>query len=182
MERCFWCNLKNPIYVKYHDEEWGGARFDDAYLFEMLVLESFQAGLSWECVLNKREGFRAAFDGFSPAAISQYDENKLCSIYENVSIIRNKRKIAATVDNARVFLQIVSEYGDFLAYLRSFWNGETIFDSLSTTSFLSDTISKDLKKRGMRFMGSTVVHSFLQAIGVINAHTERCFLYKGKGK
>ena len=182
MERCFWCNLKNPLYVRYHDEEWGKERFDDAYLFELLVLESFQAGLSWECVLNKRESFRAAFDGFSPKKIVDYDEKKLLSLCEDSSIIRNKAKIMATVTNARIFLDIVSEYGSFFVYLRGFWSGETIFDSVSTTSSLSDAISADLKKRGMRFMGSTVIYSFLQAIGVINAHTERCFLYKGKEK
>lgn len=182
MERCFWCNLKNPLYVRYHDEEWGQECFDDAYLFEMLVLESFQAGLSWECVLNKRENFRKAFDGFQPEIIANYTQEKLCSLYKEPSIIRNKRKITATVNNAKAFLEIVSEYGSFFLYLKGFWNGETIFDSVSTVSALSDTISADLKRRGMSFVGSTIIQSFLQAIGVINAHTENCFLYKGEKK
>ena len=177
MTRCFWCNVKNPLYVKYHDEEWGVERFDDEYLFEMLVLESFQAGLSWECVLNKREAFREAFDGFCVDLISSYDEEKINILCQNSDIIRNRSKIAATVENAKIFILIVNEFGSFLNYLKSFWNGETVYDSLSCTSALSDLISRDLKKRGMRFMGSTVIHSFLQAVGVVNAHTEECFLY-----
>ena len=182
MKRCFWCNLKNPLYVKYHDGEWGVKRFDDEYLFEMLVLESFQAGLSWECVLNKREAFRTAFDGFNVALVSQYGEAKISLLCEDVGIIRNKRKIEATVKNAKAFILITEEFGSFLNYLKVFWNGETIYDSAATTSYLSDAISKDLKKRGLSFMGSTVVHSFLQAIGVINAHTEECFLYNAELK
>lgn len=177
MARCFWCNLKNPLYVKYHDEEWGKQCFDDRYLFEMLVLESFQAGLSWECVLNKREAFRAALDGFDAVAISAYDEEKTEQLYEDKGIIRNKRKILATVKNARVFCAIINEYGSFFEYLKCFWNGEVIFDSHSTYSSLSDAISTDLKKRGMSFVGTTVIHSFLQAIGIVYAHTGECFLY-----
>ena len=177
MTRCFWCNLKNPRYVKYHDEEWGYKRFSDEYLFEMLVLESFQAGLSWECVLNKREAFRTAFDDFDVNAISLYQAEKIEELCQNALIIRNRRKIEATVENARVFISIVSEFGSFLSYLRSFWDGNTIYDCKSTVSPLSDCISADLKKKGMRFMGTTVVHSFLQAIGIVNAHTEECFLY-----
>ena len=177
MKRCFWCNLKNPLYVRYHDEEWGIERFDDEYLFEMLVLESFQAGLSWECVLNKREAFRDAFDGFDVNSIKSYNTDKIESLCQNPLIIRNRKKIEATVKNAAVFIEIVEEYGSFLNYLKDFWNGKTIFDSTSTTSPLSDLISNDLKKRGMRFMGTTVIHSFLQAIGIVNAHTEECFLY-----
>ena len=177
MTRCFWCNLKNPIYVKYHDEEWGVKRFDDEYLFEMLVLESFQAGLSWECVLNKREAFREAFDGFCVKLISGYDEEKIDILMQNSAIIRNKRKMYATVDNAKVFILIVEEFGNFLNYLKKFWDGEVVYDYLSTTSDLADLISKDLKQRGMRFVGCSVIHSFLQAIGVVNAHTKECFLY-----
>lgn len=177
MTRCFWCNLKNPLYVKYHDEEWGRERFDDEYLFEMLVLESFQAGLSWECVLNKREAFRVAFDGFDVKLVSKYDEKKIDLLCQNASIIRNRRKIAATVKNAKAFMLIVSEFGSFLNYLKVFWSGETVYDSISVSSALSNQISDDLKKRGMSFMGTTVIHSFLQAIGIVNAHTEECFLY-----
>ena len=177
MTRCFWCNLKNPLYVKYHDEEWGRARFDDEYLFEMLLLESFQAGLSWECVLNKREAFKEAFDGFDARLISQYTQQRIDALCQDSSIIRNRRKIESAVRNARVFLLIAEEYGSFRHYLGTFWNGETVYDSTSVTSQMSDAISRDLKKRGMSFVGSTVIQSFLQAIGVVNAHTKECFLY-----
>ena len=177
MTRCFWCNLKNPLYVKYHDEEWGRVRFDDEYLFEMLLLEAFQAGLSWECVLNKREAFREAFDGFDARLIANYTQDKIDELCQNPTIIRNRRKIEATVKNAKVFLLIVEEHGSFSDYLAIFWNGETVYDSTSVNSKLSDTISRDLKKRGMSFVGSTVIQSFLQAIGIVNAHTDECFLY-----
>ena len=177
MKRCFWCNLKNPLYMKYHDEEWGVERFEDKYLFEMLLLESFQAGLSWECVLNKREAFRKAFDDFDASTIVLYDMEKIDSLCQNADIIRNRRKIESSVKNAEVFLKIVSEHGSFLNYLKIFWNGKTIYDCSSTKSPLSEQISRDLKKRGMSFMGTTVIHSFLQAIGIVNAHTEECFLY-----
>ena len=180
MERCFWCNLKNPLYVKYHDEEWGIARFDDEYLFEMLLLESFQAGLSWECVLNKRESFRKAFDNFDVDKISEYDEEKIDLLCEDKAIIRNRAKIKAAVNNARIFKTIVAENGRFLNYIKLFWDGKTVYDSISLTSDLSDSISADLKKRGMKFVGSTVIYSFLQSIGVINSHTEGCFLYEIK--
>lgn len=182
MERCPWCNLKNPLYVKYHDEEWGRVQFNDAYLFEMLVLESFQAGLSWECVLNKREAFRRAFDGFDFDKISKYDGQKINSLCEDSSIIKNRRKIIAAVKNARVFALIVCEYKSFFDYLRGFWNGEIIYDSASVSSPLSDAISSDLKQRGMSFVGSVIIFSYLQAIGIINSHTENCFLYGGEGK
>lgn len=180
MERCFWCNLKNPLYVKYHDEEWGCERFDDGYLFEMLLLESFQAGLSWECVLNKREAFRKAFDGFDVDKISEYDEEKIDLLCANKAIIRNRAKIKAAVNNAYIFKTIVAENGSFLNYIKLFWNGETVYDSVSLTSALSDSISADLKKRGMKFTGTTVIYSFLQAIGVVNSHTKNCFLYNIK--
>ena len=128
MQRCSWCNEKNPLYVKYHDEEWGKPCFDDEYLFEMLLLEAFQAGLSWECVLNKRENFRKAFDGFDRKKIMNYGENKILSLKEDKGIIRNERKIRAAVKNARIFDGILFEYGSFYNYLRLFWNGETIFE------------------------------------------------------
>lgn len=178
MERCFWCNLKNPLYVTYHDEEWGKPRFDDAHLFEMLILESFQAGLSWECVLNKRESFRRAFDGFDTEKIARYDEEKLAALAEDKSIIRNRLKLRAAVGNARVFLSIQREYGSFLNYLRQYWDGATIYDPVSTHSELSDAISADLCRRGMKFMGSVIVQSFLQAVGVINAHDEKCGMFR----
>ncbi len=174
--RCFWCNLKNPLYVRYHDEEWGRERFDDAYLFEMLLLESFQAGLSWECVLNKREAFRLAFDGFDFHKIARYDEEKLTSLAENRDIIRNKLKIKAAVKNAAVFERILIEFGSFYAYLRVFWDGKTVVENDKTASELSDTISRDLRSRGMTFVGTTIIYSYLQAVGVINSHDNDCFL------
>lgn len=174
MKRCFWCNEKNPLYVKYHDEEWGKPRFDDEYLFEMLLLEGFQAGLSWECVLNKRENFRRAFDGFDRKKIMTYDEEKLLSLKEDKTVIRNKRKIFDAVEKAKIFDEIVLEYGSFYNYLRLFWSGETIFENDRTTSPLSDSISADLVKRGMKFCGSTIIYSFLQAVGVINSHEDSC--------
>lgn len=178
MERCFWCNMKNDVYVRYHDEEWGVPRFDDPYLFEMLVLESFQAGLSWECVLNKRENFRAAFDGFDVDKVAAYDEEKKAALAANAGIIRNRLKIKAAVRNAQIFKEIVAEYGSFEAYLRRFWSGHTIYENTETRSPLSDAISKDLTARGMKFVGSTIIYAYLQAIGVINSHDSGCFLYR----
>lgn len=176
MRRCFWCNEKNPLYVKYHDGEWGKPRFDDNYLFEMLLLEGFQAGLSWECVLNKRESFREAFDGFDREKIAAYDEKKILSLKADKGIIRNERKIRAAVKNARIFTDIIREQGSFYNYLRLFWDGETVCENDKTTSPLSDSISADLNKRGMSFCGSTIIYSFLQAVGVINSHDDSCDL------
>lgn len=177
-QRCHWCNIKNPAYVKYHDEEWGVLRLDDAYLFEMLVLESFQAGLSWECVLNKRQAFREAFDGFRAESVSAFDGDKIAKLMENKGIIRNKLKIGATVKNAAIFRSIVKEYGSFRAYLLEYWNGETVTESDKTSSPLSDVISADLYRRGMRFVGTTIIYSYLQAVGIINSHEKECFLHK----
>lgn len=174
MNRCRWCNLNNPVYVRYHDEEWGILRLDDAHLFEMLLLESFQAGLSWECVLNKREAFRRAFDGFDPKKIATYGAEKLEALAQDRGIIRNRRKIAAAPGNAQIFLEIQAEYGSFSNYLKQFWSGEVISDAQSTTSPFSDAISKDLRRRGMTFVGSTIVHSLLQAVGIVNAHEDGC--------
>lgn len=178
MTRCRWCNPNNPQYIAYHDLEWGQPNFDDGYLLEMLILESFQAGLSWECVLNKREGFRKAFDDFQIDAICQYDENKTQELLANESIIRNKQKIHAAISNSRIFREIQKEYGSFSAYLQTFTQSKTIFETGKTTNELSDRLSADLKKRGMKFVGSTIIYSFLQAIGVLYSHEEGCFLYK----
>ena len=177
-KRCFWCNLKNPVYVQYHDDEWGEPRFDDKYLFEMLVLEGFQAGLSWECVLNKREEFRKAFDSFDWVKIAEYSDEKLEELYQNKGIIRNRRKIIATRKNAAVYRDILSEFGSFYLYLRSFWDENTVIENDKTSSSLSDAISRDLKKRGMGFVGTTIIYSFLQAIGIIDSHDSEC--YKSK--
>lgn len=180
MKRCFWCNMKNPKYIEYHDVEWGRVNFDNGYIFEMILLESFQAGLSWECVLNKREGFRAAFDNFDYRKIANYDDKKLSELYFNDGIIKNKLKISAAKTNAAVYIDLLDGYGSFENYLRQFWNGEIIYDNKSLTSQLSDRLSADLKKRGMKFFGSTIAHSFLQAIGVVYSHDDNCFLFKEK--
>lgn len=174
--RCRWCNVENELYVKYHDEEWGKLQTDDHYLFEMLVLEGFQAGLSWECVLNKRSHFRLAFDNFDIEKIIRYDENKLNELYNNKDIIRNKRKINATVKNANIFKSIINEYGSFYKYLKTFTNGEFHKETGLVSSPLSDKISNDLRKRGMSFVGTVIIYSYLQAIGIINSHDENCFL------
>ena len=174
MKRCSWCNEKNPLYVKYHDEEWGKPRFDDPYLFEILILEGFQAGLSWECVLNKRENFRNAFENFELERVMHFDEEKILSLKADKGIVRNERKIRAAISNARIFRDIVNEYGSFYNYLRLFWDGKQIKETGKTTSPLSDAISADLIKRGMKFCGSVIIYSYLQAVGVIDSHEEEC--------
>lgn len=176
--RCKWCNLQNPRYIKYHDEEWCQPSSDDQYLFEMLILESFQAGLSWECVLNKREDFRKAYDNFDIDQICKYDNEKIQELLSNEKIIRNKLKINASINNARIFKDIQKQYGTFYNYLIKFTEGKTFYEIDKTTSELSDKISKDLKKKGMRFVGSTIIYSYLQAIGVIYSHDKECFMYK----
>jgi DNA-3-methyladenine glycosylase I len=176
--RCAWCNLKNPLYVDYHDNEWGVPRFDDAYLYEMLILESFQAGLSWECVLNKRENFRKAFDKFDLQKVLAYDEEKTNELIQNKAIIRNKRKIKAAIDNSKIFEKITNEFGSFYNYLKRFCKESVIYETGKTTNETSDAISADLYKRGMRFIGSTIIYSYLQAIGLIYSHERDCFLYK----
>ena len=178
MKRCTWVNLNNPLYIKYHDEEWGVPVYDDNKLFEMLLLESFQAGLSWECILNKREAFKKAFDNFDYQKISNYNEEKIEELLNNKDIIRNKRKITSTITNAKIFMDIKKEYQTFSNYLWHYTNNKIIYEYDKTTSELSDKISKDLYKRGMRFVGSTIIYSYLQAIGIINSHNPECDLYK----
>lgn len=180
-KRCIWANPKNERYIRYHDEEWGQPVHEDARLFEMLLLESFQAGLSWECVLNKREAFREAFDQFDPERICNYDADKVEELMLNEGIIRNRRKITASIKNARIFLEIQKEYGSFSNYLWGFTANEVCYENDKTTSALSDTISSDLYKRGMRFVGSTIVYSYLQAVGVIYSHEEGCYLCRERG-
>lgn len=175
--RCHWCNLANPLYVSYHDQEWGRAVHDDRTLFEMLVLESFQAGLSWECVLNKRAAFRRAFDGFDYTKVAQYDAARQEALRHDEGIIRNRQKIAAVVTNAQAFMRIQAEWGSFDRYIWSFTQGATIYEWDRTFSPLSDTISKDLKKRGMRWVGTTIIYSYLQAIGIIQGHEPGCWLH-----
>ena len=179
--RCVWANPANDRYLRYHDEEWGVPVHDDGRLFEMLVLESFQAGLSWECVLNKREAFRRAFDGFDLERVCAYDEAKMEALACDPGIIRNRRKIRAAVCNARVFRQIAGECGSFAAYLWGFTGGSVVHERGKTRSALSDAISKDLRQRGMSFVGTTIVYAYLQAVGVIEAHDEGCFLAQADG-
>lgn len=174
--RCPWANPKNELYIRYHDEEWGVPVHDDHQLFEMLILESFQAGLSWECVLNKRESFRRAFDDFDLDKVCAYGPGKLESLAQDCGIIRNRRKISAAVRNAQVFRKIQQEYGSFSAYLWHWTGGKTIFERGKASSPLSDAISNDLKKRGMTFVGTTIIYAYLQAVGVIDSHEEGCFL------
>lgn len=178
MKRCTWCNLSNPKYIAYHDYEWGKLNTDEEYLFEMLILESFQAGLSWQCVLNKREAFKEAYDDFDIDKVIEYDEKKIEQLSNNPNIIRNKLKIKASISNAKIFKSIQEEYQTFYNYLCTFTHGKIIYETEKTTSTLSDSISNDLKKRGMKFVGSTIIYSFLQAIGVIYSHEKDCFLYK----
>ena len=178
--RCRFANPKNGLYLRYHDEEWGIPVYDDKKLYELLILESFQAGLSWECVLNKREAFRNAFDGFDAKRVSEYGEAEVERLINDAGIIRCKRKICAAIKNSRVFLDIVKEYGSFASYIWHFTEGRVVFEeyTLRTTSPLSDEISRDLKKRGMSFVGSTIVYSLLGACGIINGHERACYLYK----
>jgi DNA-3-methyladenine glycosylase I len=184
MNRCGWVNLKNASYVRYHDEEWGVQTSDEHLLYELLILESFQAGLSWECVLNKREAFRAAFDNFSATRVADYNSEKVEELLGNTGIIRCKRKILAAIKNSRIFLQIQAEFGSFKSYLDTFTGGEIIYEpyTLRTVSPLSDALSRDLRRRGMSYVGSTIIYSYLQAIGAINAHGEECELCIHKRK
>ena len=178
MQRCKWCNLENQKYVEYHDKEWGRLNTDDDYLFEMLILESFQAGLSWECVLNKRDDFKASYDNFNAEKVATYSEEKVQELLQNKKIIRNQLKIRASINNAKIFIEIKKEYGTFNHYLETFTKGKIIYEVGKTTNELSDRISKDLKKRGMKFVGSTIIYSYLQAIGIIYSHDKNCFLYR----
>ena len=172
--RCKWCNEKNKKYVEYHDKEWGILNTDDKYLLEMLILESFQAGLSWECVLNKREAFRKSYDNFAIDKIINYDDKKIEELINNKDIIRNKLKIKSSINNAIIFKKISEEYKGFYNYLKTFTRGNIIYENDKTTSNLSDNISQDLQKRGMKFVGSTIIYSYLQAIGIINSHDDTC--------
>lgn len=174
-KRCRWCNLANPVYVAYHDKEWGVPVHDDGKLFEMLLLESFQAGLSWECILNKREALRAAFDRFDYRRIARYRGEKLQTLLEDKGIIRNRQKIQAAVINAHAFLAIQQEYGSFDRYIWRFTEGRTLHEVGPVSSPLSDRISQDLYRRGMRFVGSKIIYAYLQAIGIIQAHEADCW-------
>ena len=183
INRCRWVNEKNPLYVRYHDSEWGVPQHADQMLFELLILEGFQAGLSWECVLNKREHFRRVYDNFDAEKVSRYDEEKVQKLLADPGIIRNRLKVRASVENAKAFLRIREEFGSFDAYIWGFTDRKIVCESydLRTTSPLSDRISKDLKRRGMKFVGSTVIYSYLQAVGIINAHGPECDCRRAEG-
>ena len=180
--RCAWCG-NDPLYVEYHDTEWGVPIFNDDKLFEFLILETFQAGLSWITVLRKRENFRKAFDHFDYKKIAQYDEKKFDSLLQNEGIIRNKLKIKATITNAMAFMEVQKEFGSFSKYIWQFIDGKPIknkynnMSELPANTILSDTISADLKKRGFKFVGSTVVYAHMQATGMVNDHLTSCFRY-----
>jgi len=182
---CGW-EGETPIYVRYHDKEWGRPQHDDIKLFEMLMLEGMQAGLSWITVLKKREAFREAFDGFEPRKIQAYDEEKVSALMSNEGIIRNRLKINASITNAKAFLAIEKEYGSFDAFIWGYVDNQPIvghwetLEDVPITTPLSDRISKDLKKRGFKFVGSTIIYSFMQAIGMVNDHITSCFVYQGK--
>ena len=175
---CSWLNENNPLYVDYHDNEWCKPKYDDHDLFELLILESFQAGLSWECVLNKREAFRSSFDNFDIIKVSNYKQDKINELLENKDIIRNRLKIQAAINNAKVFLNIQKEYKTFSNYIWGFTNNKIIYETDKTSSELSDKISNDLKKRGMKFVGTTIIYSYLQAIGILYSHDKNCHMYK----
>ncbi|MHB9149844.1 MAG: DNA-3-methyladenine glycosylase I [Thermoleophilia bacterium] len=179
--RCPWVDLTKPDYVAYHDEEWGVPVHDDRLQFEFLILEGAQAGLSWYTVLRKRETYRTAFDGFDPEKVTRYDETKIADLLADPGIIRNRAKVAAAVNNARRFLEVVEERGSFDAYLWDFVDGTPIVHELRTlddyaaTSPESDVLSADLKRRGFKFVGSTIVYAHMQATGMVNDHTMDCF-------
>ncbi|NQV38656.1 MAG: DNA-3-methyladenine glycosylase I [Candidatus Marinimicrobia bacterium] len=182
-KRCDWLG-NNELMQKYHDDEWGTPCHDDRLWFEFITLDAFQAGLSWQIVLNKREGFRAAFDNFEPNIIATYDESKAEELRQNPAIIRNKLKINATITNAQAFLEVQKEFGSFDTYIWQFTNGKPIQNTLKSikeipaSTPLSDEISTDLKKRGFKFVGTTIVYAFMQGAGIVNDHTVDCFRYK----
>ncbi len=183
MERCPWCG-SDELYVKYHDEEWGVPVHDDARHFEFLVLEAAQAGLSWITILRKRENYRKAYDHFDPSTVSHYGGKKLDELLKNHGIVRNRRKIEASINNAARLLEIQKEFGSFDEYIWKFVNHKPIINSWRRVSEippktrLSDAISNDMKKRGFRFIGSTIVYAHMQAVGLVNDHIKSCFRHK----
>jgi len=175
--RCHWVT-ENPVYVDYHDNEWGKPSHDERYLFEMLVLESFQSGLSWEIILNKRAGFREAFDNFDVKKVAKYDINKIKELVSDHRIVRSRKKIEAAINNANKFLEIEKYFGSFDKFIWSFTDGESVKgDGNTISNDLSDEVSNNLKLWGMKFVGSTVCYSYLQAIGIINDHEVECEMH-----
>ncbi len=183
MDRCPWGN-SDDLYIRYHDDEWGVPVYDDRKQFEFLVLESAQAGLSWHTILKKRENYRAAYDGFDPEKVAKYDEEKVEELLQNAGIIRNRRKIESSINNARLFLEIQKEFGSFCNYIWGFVGGKpqvnhwTDISEIPSRTELSDLISKDMKKRGFKFMGSIIIYSHLQATGIVNDHLKQCFRWR----
>ncbi|GAA3633902.1 DNA-3-methyladenine glycosylase I [Flavivirga jejuensis] len=181
--RCHWC-VGDDLYETYHDKEWGTPVYEDDRLFEFLILETFQAGLSWITVLRKRENFRKAFDGFNYKKIANYKQDKIDSLLQDAGIIRNKLKVNATITNAQAFIKVQEEFGSFSKYIWGFVDGKPIKNNFKTlkdvpaNTPLSDTISKDLKKRGFKFVGTTVVYAHMQATGMVNDHVIDCFRHK----
>jgi DNA-3-methyladenine glycosylase I len=182
--RCPWVPLNDALYVAYHDVEWGVPVHNERKLFELLVLEGFQAGLSWKTILYKRENFRKAFDGFDPQIVAGYSERKIQSLLADAGIIRNKLKVRGAVQNAQAFLKIQEEFGTFSKYMWAFSDGRPVRNKLKTiadypsSTPLSDKLSKDLKARGFKFVGTTVCYSHMQAVGMVNDHTVDCFRYR----
>lgn len=180
--RCGWC-AGDDLYERYHDKEWGVPVKDDGILFEFLILETFQAGLSWITILRKRENFRKAFDDFDYKIIAKYDEAKITALLQDVGIIRNKLKVRAAITNAQAFLEVQKEFGSFSTYFWSFVDGKPIknevknYKDAPANTAISDVISKDLKKRGFKFVGSTVIYAHMQATGLVNDHEIDCFRY-----
>ena len=183
-ERCFWAAGGAPHYVAYHDEEWGVPQHDDRVLFEFLILEGAQAGLSWSTILNKRENYRKAFAGFDPRKVARFDKARIGKLLQDPGIVRNRRKVESTVSNAQAFLDVQEEFGSFDAYIWQFVGGKSIQNGWKTRKGVpastreSDAMSKDLKKRGFRFVGSTIMYAFMQATGMVNDHTAECFRWK----
>ena len=187
-KRCAWVPQDNELYIEYHDTEWGVPVHDDQLLFEFLILEGFQAGLSWITILKKRENFREAFDNFDPYKVSCYDEKKINKLMNNAGIIRNQLKIKAAVNNASAFLRIADEFGSFDSYIWQFVDGQPVInqwktiDDIPASTDLSDKMSKDLKNRGFKFVGSTICYAHMQATGMVNDHTTDCFRYEEVNK
>jgi DNA-3-methyladenine glycosylase I len=181
--RCFWANTTEPLYLKYHDEEWGVPVHDDHKLFEFLILEGAQAGLNWYTILRKRPGYQEAFDGFDPSKIATYGEEKVNELMQNTGIIRNRLKINATIRNAQAFLKIRDELGSFDTYMWQFVNGKPIINNwtsgheIPAVTDLSRRMSKDLLQRGFRFVGPTICYAYMQAVGIVNDHTTDCFRF-----
>ena len=180
IKRCGWCGT-DELYVAYHDEEWGVPVWDDQTLFEFIILEGAQAGLSWSTILNKREGYRRLYDGFDPQIVAGYDEGKRAELLSDPAVVRNRAKVAASIGNAQAFLEVQAEFGTFSDYIWAFTDGQPIQNAWKTLSEipaktdLAETISKDLKKRGFKFVGPTIIYAHMQATGMVNDHLVSCF-------